>query len=67
MTAEEGSDGLQSVEVGVTEPRKGSQVPRIRSKPLDLPTRGDEMIQFCKDIGLPLLPWQEGLERLLAL
>jgi len=63
MTAETGSDGLTSVEVGVTEPRKGSQIPRIRSKPLDLPTRGDEMIQFCIDIGLPLLPWQEGLAR----
>ena len=63
MTAQTGSDGLTSVEVGVTEPRKGSQVPRIRSKPLDLPTRGDEMIQFCIDIGMPLLPWQELLAR----
>ncbi len=63
MTAEEGSEGPQSVEGGVTEVRYGSQTPRIRSKPLDLPTRGDEMIQFCKDIGFPMLPWQEDLAR----
>ena len=63
MTAENGSIGLQTAEEGVVEPRYGSQVPRIRSKPLDLPTRGDEMIQFCKDIGFPLLPWQELLAR----
>lgn len=63
MTAKNGSEGLQTAEEGVVEPRYGSQVPRIRSKPLDLPTRGDEMIQFCKDIGFPLLPWQELLAR----
>ena len=63
MTTQNGSIGLTSAEVGVTEPRKGSQEPRIRSKPLDLPTRGDEMIQFCKDIGFPMLPWQEDLAR----
>ena len=62
-SAQNGSDGLLRAEVGVTEPRKGSQTPRIRSKPSDLPTRGDEMIQFCKDIGFPLLPWQEDLAR----
>ena len=63
MTTQKGSDGLVSVEEGVTEVRYGSQTPRIRSKPLDLPTRGDEMIQFCKDIGFPMLPWQEQLAR----
>ena len=61
MTAENGLERLLSVEEGVTEPRKGSQVPRIMSKSLDLPSRGPEMIQFCKDIGFPLLPWQELL------
>jgi phage terminase large subunit-like protein len=61
MTAENGLERLLSAEVGVTEPRKGSQVPRIQSKSLDLPSRGDEMIQFCRDIGFPLLPWQELL------
>ena len=63
MTAEIVSIGLQSAEVGVTEVRYGSQTPRIRSKLSDLPTRGDEMIQFCIDIGFPLLPWQEQLAR----
>ena len=52
--AEIGSHGLESGRVGVTEPR-------IRSKSLDLPTRGHEMIEFCKEIGFPLLPWQELL------
>ena len=63
MTTQNGSIGLTTAEEGVIEPRKGSQVPRIRSKQLDLPTRGDEMIQFCKDIGFPMLPWQEDLAR----
>ena len=61
MMAENVSNRLLSVEEGVTEPRKGSQVPRIQSKSLDLPSRGPEMIQFCSDIGFPLLPWQELL------
>ena len=61
MTAKNGLNGLLSAEVGVIEPRKGSQVPRIQSKSLDLPSRGPEMIQFCSDIGFPLLPWQELL------
>jgi phage terminase large subunit-like protein len=63
MTAEIVSIGLQTAKEGVVEPRYGSQVPRIRSKPLDLPTRGDEMVQFCIDIGFPLLPWQADLAR----
>jgi phage terminase large subunit-like protein len=61
MTAENGSIGLTSVEGGVTEPRYGSQTPRIMSPSLDLPSRGQEMIDFCKEIGFPLLPWQELL------
>ena len=52
--AENGSQGLESGRVGVTQPR-------IRSKSLDLPSRGQEMIEFCKEIGFPLLPWQELL------
>jgi phage terminase large subunit-like protein len=61
MTAENGSDGLIRAEEGVAEVRYGSQTPRIASKSLDLPSKGPEMIQFCKDIGFPLLPWQELL------
>ena len=46
------SDRLISEIRGVTEPR-------IHSKLNDLPSRGQEMIDFCREIGLPLLPWQE--------
>jgi phage terminase large subunit-like protein len=63
ISAQTGSEGPQKAWEEVAERRYGSQVPRIRSKPLDLPTRGEEMIQFCKDIGFPLLPWQEQLAR----
>jgi phage terminase large subunit-like protein len=52
--AEIGLNRLESENKGTTEPR-------IRSKPLDLPTRGHEMVEFCKEIGFPLLPWQELL------
>jgi phage terminase large subunit-like protein len=61
MTAENGSEGLQTAWEEVVEVRYGSQTPRIASKSLDLPSKGPEMIQFCKDIGFPLLPWQELL------
>ncbi|CAB4142196.1 Terminase large subunit, Lambdalikevirus-type [uncultured Caudovirales phage] len=61
MTAENGSIGLTQAQEGVVEPRYGSQTPRIMSPSLDLPSRGPEMIEFCKEIGFPLLPWQELL------
>jgi phage terminase large subunit-like protein len=61
MTAENGSIGLTGAKEGVVEPRYGSQTPRIMSPSLDLPSRGQEMIDFCKEIGFPLLPWQELL------
>jgi len=61
MTAENGSIGLVPAQEGVVEPRYGSQTPRIMSPSLDLPSRGQEMIDFCKEIGFPLLPWQELL------
>jgi phage terminase large subunit-like protein len=61
MTAENGSIGLIPAQEGVVEPRYGSQTPRIMSPSLDLPSRGQEMIDFCKEIGFPLLPWQELL------
>ena len=61
MTAENGSIGLTRAKEGVVEPRYGSQTPRIMSPSLDLPSRGQEMIDFCKEIGYPLLPWQELL------
>lgn len=61
MTAENGSIGLTEAKEGVVEVRYGSQTPRIMSPSLDLPSRGQEMIDFCKEIGFPLLPWQELL------
>ncbi len=39
----------------------GATEPRIRSKPVDLPSRGQEMIDFCAKIGFELLPWQKLL------
>lgn len=40
----------------------GHVTPRVHT-PLreDLPSKGQEMIDFCKKIGWPLLPWQEWL------
>jgi len=43
---------------------QGVPQPRIRTKSLDLPSHGQQFIDFCKRIDYPLLPWQEllGLE-----
>ena len=38
---------------------RGVTEARIHSKLNDLPSRGQEMIDFCKEIEFPLLPWQE--------
>ena len=53
-SAQTGSDSLTS---GI----KGIREPRIRTKSLDLPSKGDEFIEFCKRIDYPLLHWQEFL------
>jgi len=37
----------------------GVQTPRIHSQLNDLPSKGHEMIEFAKEIGMPLMPWQE--------
>ena len=42
---------------------QGVPQPRIRTKSLDLPSHGDQFIEFCKRIDHPLLPWQELLGR----
>lgn len=46
-----------------TEPQtiKGVLEPRIWTKGGDLPSKGQEMIDFCEKIGYKLLPWQELL------
>ncbi len=37
----------------------GVQTPRIHSPLNDLPTKGNEMIDFAAEIGMPLLEWQK--------
>lgn len=37
----------------------GVQTPRIHTKLNDLPSKGDEMIQFASEIGLELMEWQK--------
>lgn len=39
----------------------GHTEPRIHSPLVDLPTKGSELIDFSKSIGLDLLPWQSWL------
>jgi phage terminase large subunit-like protein len=36
----------------------GQMLPRIHTPILDLPTRGDEVIDLANKIGMPLMPWQ---------
>ena len=38
---------------------KGFSLPRIQTPELDLPSRGDEVIELARQIGQPLMPWQE--------
>jgi len=40
---------------------EGVAEPRIRTKPVDLPSRGQEFIDFCARIDYELLPWQKVL------
>ena len=56
--------GSNRVESGIFPPTGsivGSTTPRIASKPSDLPSKGVEMIEFARDIGMKLMPWQEWL------
>jgi hypothetical protein len=54
-----GSDSPTSVIEGTTGLLLGSPTPRIHSKLRDLPSRGQELIDFADSIGIPLLPWQK--------
>ena len=57
-----GSDRLTSVFSPVDSPLIGAISPRIHSKLRpDLPTRGQELIDFSNSIDYPLMPWQEWL------
>ena len=54
-----GTNRIESGIVTTNTPLIGSPTPRIHSKLNDLPGRGQEMIDFSREIGLPLMPWQE--------
>ena len=56
-----GSEGLQQAEERLTETIYGSITPRIHSKLSELPSKGQELIDFSAEIGLPLLPHQAWL------
>lgn len=57
-----GSNGLTQVLEPITETLYGSPTPRIHSRLRpELPTRGQELIDFSNSIGFPLMPWQEWL------
>ena len=40
-------------------PLIGSPTPRIYTPLNDLPSRGQEVIEFCKDLDIDLMPWQK--------
>ncbi len=57
-----GSNRLEQVLEPIPEKLYGSTTPRIHSRLRpDLPSRGQELIDFSNSIGFPLLPWQEWL------
>jgi hypothetical protein len=57
-----GSNRLVQVLEPITEKLYGSVTPRIHSRLRpELPTRGQELIDFSNSIGFPLMPWQEWL------
>ena len=61
-SAKTGSDRLTQVLEPIPETLYGSETPRIHSRLRpDLPTRGQELIDFSNSIGFPLMPWQEWL------
>ena len=41
----------------------GNPIPRLHSPFLECETRAEEVSQLAKDVGLPLLPWQEVICR----
>jgi hypothetical protein len=61
LKAVTGLDQVESVLEPIRSPLIGSTTPRIRSKPVDLPSKGQELIDFADSIGVELLPWQKWL------
>ena len=41
-------------------PLIGSELPRVRSRANELPSKGHELIAFAKEIGLEVMPWQRN-------
>jgi phage terminase large subunit-like protein len=39
----------------------GNSEPRLRTTPIQAQTKGHEVVEFAKQIGMPLLPWQENV------
>ena len=48
-------------EINPSEAILGKTIPRVWTDAGDLPSKGQEMIDFCKEIGFELLPWQKWL------
>ena len=58
-TDSNGSNRLESVLTTHSRSLIGSPTPRISSKLNNLPSKGQEVIDFAAKCGLKLLPWQE--------
>lgn len=56
-----GSDWLRKVSNNPDGTRYGSEVPRIHSPLNDLPTKGNDLIDFASSVGLEFVPWQKWL------
>ena len=54
---------LKDIEVPVVESLIGSPTPRIHSKLNDLPTLGDDLIEFAQSVGIHTMPWQDFVIR----
>nr|QSE37343.1 MAG: terminase large subunit [Caudoviricetes sp.] len=61
VNAHIGVERVESVLIPITSRLKGSKTPRIATKPLKLPSKGDEVVEFAKSIGLELMDWQAHL------
>jgi len=56
-----GSQWLRKASERADDARFGAEIPRIHSPLNDLPSRGQDLIDFSSSIGLELLPWQKWL------
>jgi hypothetical protein len=39
----------------------GNSEPRLQTTPIASQTKGHEVVEFAKQIEMPLLPWQENV------